>query len=283
MLDLEKQDYRNFDVIVVDQSDEFDRSFYDQFKLKVEVIHQREKLLWTARNKAVKLSDAEFLLFFDDDSRVNPDWISHHLKSLDFFNAQISAGVSISKVGAKVPESYSYFRWADQFDSGNAMVKRSVFEQIGLFDLQFNKQRLGDGEFGIRAYMAGVMSVSNPYAKRLHLKVPSGGLREMGSWDGFRPKKWFAPKPIPSVIYFYKKYFPKDFAREGVILGVSMSNVIFHHKSSKAMMLFSLVLTLFLLPKLLIQVSRAYRKANKMLRLGDQIEYLSTGNKRTAG
>jgi len=281
--DLEKQDFKNFDVIVVDQSDEFNASFYEHFKLKIEVIHQQEKLLWTARNRAVKLSDAEFFLFFDDDSRVDPDWISQHLKCLDYFDAQISAGVSISKIGAKVPESYSYFRWADQFDSGNAMVRRSVFEQIGLFDLQFNKQRLGDGEFGIRAYMSGFMSVSNPYAKRLHLKVPSGGLREMGSWDGFRPKKIFAPKPIPSVIYFYKKYFSKDFAREGVILGVSMSNVKFHHKSSKTMMVFSLLLTLFLLPKLLIQVARAYNEANKMLRLGDQIEYLAAGSKKTIG
>jgi glycosyltransferase involved in cell wall biosynthesis len=275
LFDLEKQDFRNFDVIVIDQSDQFDASFYEKFKLVIKVIYQQEKLLWTARNRAVRVTDSEFLLFFDDDSRVEPDWISQHLKCLDYFDAQISAGVSISKIGAKVPKSYSYFRWADQFDSGNAMVRRSVFEQIGLFDLQFNKQRMGDGEFGIRAYMSGFKSVSNPYAKRLHLKVPSGGLREMGSWDGFRPKKMFAPKPIPSVIYFYKKYFPKDFAREGVILGVSMSNVKFHHKSSKAMMLFSLLLTLFLLPKLLIQVGRAYNEANKMLRHGDQIEYLS--------
>jgi len=277
LFDLEKQEFKNFDVIVIDQSDNFDASFYEKFNLKIEVIHQQEKLLWTARNRAVKFTDSEFLLFFDDDSRVEPDWISEHLKCLDYFDAQISAGVSISKIGAKVPKSYSYFRWADQFDSGNAMVRRSVFEQIGLFDLQFNKQRMGDGEFGIRAYMAGVRSVSNPNAKRLHLKVSSGGLRDMGSWDGFRPKKWFAPKPIPSVIYFYKKYFPIDFAREGVILGVVMSNVKFHHKSSKSMISFSVLLTIILLPKLLIQVARAYKEANKMLRKGDQIEYLSIG------
>ncbi len=279
--DLEKQEFNNFDVIVIDQSDNFDASFYEKFKLKIEVIHQQEKLLWTARNRAVKVTDSEFLLFFDDDSRVEPDWISQHLKCLDYFEAQISAGVSISKVGAKVPESYSYFRWADQFDSGNAMVRRSVFEQIGLFDLQFNKQRMGDGEFGIRAYMSGVKSVSNPYAQRLHLKVSSGGLRDMGSWDGFRPKKWFAPKPIPSVIYFYKKYFPKDFVREGVILGVAMSNVKFHHKSSKFMVSLSLLLSIILLPKLLIQVARAYHKANNMIRNGDQIEYLSLENRNT--
>ncbi len=273
--DLEQQEFKNFDVIVMDQSDNFDASFYEKFDLKIKVIHQHEKLLWTARNRAAKLSDAEFLLFFDDDSRVEPDWIAQHLKCLDYFDAQISAGVSISKVGAKVPKSYSYFRWADQFDSGNAMVRRSVFEQIGLFDLQFNKQRMGDGEFGLRAYMAGVRSVSNPHAKRLHLKVSSGGLRDMGSWDGFRPKKWFAPKPIPSVIYFYKKYFPNDFVREGVILGVAMSNVKFHHKSSKFMISFSVLLSILLIPKLLIQVARAYNEANKMLRHGDQIEYLT--------
>jgi glycosyltransferase involved in cell wall biosynthesis len=246
LFDLEKQEFKNFDVIVIDQSDNFDASFYEKFKLEIKVIHQQEKLLWTARNRAVKFTDSEFLLFFDDDSRVEPDWISEHLKCLDYFDAQISAGVSISKIGAKVPKSYSYFRWADQFDSGNAMVRRSVFEQIGLFDLQFNKQRMGDGEFGMRAYMSGVRSVSNPYAKRLHLKVSSGGLRDMGSWDGFRPKKWFAPKPIPSVIYFYKKYFPKDFVREGVILGVAMSNVKFHHKSSKVMMSFSVLLSVII-------------------------------------
>jgi len=283
LFDLEKQEFKNFDVIVIDQSDNFDATFYEKFNLKIEVIHQREKLLWTARNRAVKFTDSEFLLFFDDDSRVEPDWISEHLKCLDYFDAQISAGVSISKIGAKVPKSYSYFRWADQFDSGNAMVRRSVFEQIGLFDLQFNKQRMGDGEFGMRAYISGVRSVSNPNAKRLHLKVSSGGLRDMGSWDGFRPKKWFAPKPIPSVIYFYKKYFPKDFVREGVILGVAMSNVKFHHKSSKSMISFSVLLTIILLPKLLIQVARAYTMANKMLRNGDQIEYLPIGNGKPIG
>lgn len=282
LLDLEKQEFKNFDVIVIDQSDNFNAAFYEKFKLKIEVIHQQEKLLWTARNRSVKFTDSEFLLFFDDDSRVEPDWISEHLKCLDYFEAQISAGVSISKIGAKVPKSYSYFRWADQFDSGNAMVRRSVFEQIGLFDLQFNKQRMGDGEFGMRAYMAGVRSVSNPNAKRLHLKVSSGGLRDMGSWDGFRPKKWFAPKPIPSVIYFYKKYFPNDFVREGVILGVAMSNVKFHHKSSKSMISFSVLLSIILLPKLLIQVARAYSKANKMLQKGDQIEYLSIGKDQSA-
>ena len=272
--DLEKQEYTNFNVIVVDQSNPFNEDFYKRYKLKLQVIHQKEMLLWTARNNAVKSTEAEYLLFFDDDSRVKPDWISQHLKCLDYFNCEISAGVSLTTVGMKVPQSYSYFRWADQFDSGNAMVKREVFDKIGMFDLNFNKQSMGDGEFGIRAYLNGIKSMSNPFAERVHLKVSAGGLREIGHWDGFRPKKWFAPKPIPSVVYLYKKYYPKHLYRGSILLGVMLSNVGFKNKRKNKMLLLSMLLTLIKAPLLLLQFMKSRKKALAMLSKGDAIEYL---------
>jgi len=263
--DLEKQSWKNFEVIVVDQSEPFDQSFYTQFDLCIKVIQQKERLLWTARNNAVKLTQAEYLLFFDDDSRAEPNWIEEHLKCLDFFDADISAGVSLAVAGQKISLSYNFFRWADQFDSGNAMIKRSVMKQIGMFDEQFNGQRMGDAEFGFRAYMHGMRSVSNPKACRIHLKVSEGGLREMGSWDGFRPKKWFAPKPIPSVIYLYKKYLPTALYKNAILLGLMLSNVSYKHKRSSKMLLLSVLLTIVKSPLLLIQYYRSNRIAQRML------------------
>jgi GT2 family glycosyltransferase len=274
LLDLERQDYTNFEVVIIDQSTPFDKEFYNAFKLRLNVVHQQERLLWTARNNAVKLTQAEYLLFFDDDSRVEPDWISQHLKSLDYFKADISAGVSLAKVGMKIPQSYSYFRWADQFDSGNALVKRDVFKKIGLFDEQYNKQRMGDGEFGLRAYLNGYRSISNPYASRIHLKVPSGGLREMGSWDAFRPKKWFAPKPIPSVVFLYKKYFPRKNYLSMMLLGIMLSNVHYKNKGNNKMLALSVLLTVIKSPVLLIQFLRARSIANKMLEKDNGIQLL---------
>lgn len=274
LLDLEKQSFKNFDVIIVDQTENFNAAFYKQFELRLNVVRQKEKLLWTARNNAVKESKADYLLFFDDDSRVESGWIAHHLKCIDFFQADISAGVSISVIGGKVPKSYDFFRWADQFDSGNALVKRSVFEKIGLFDLQFNKQSMGDGEFGLRAYLNGLISISNPYAKRVHLKVGSGGLREIGHWDGFRPNKLFAPKPIPSVIYLFKQYFPAELYRNNIYLGILTSNVSYKKKRSSTAMVISVVLTVVKLPLLAIQFRRSLNKANKMLQEGNKIKWL---------
>ncbi len=272
--DLEHQDHRNFEVIIVDQSSPFDENFYKQFNLRLQVIRQEERLLWTARNRAIAATEAHYLLFFDDDLRVEKDWIRQHLKCLDYFDCDISAGVSLAKVGQKISQSYGYLRWADQFDSGNALVKRSLFSAIGLFDEQFNKQRMGDGEFGTRAYLNGFRSISNPYAARVHLKVADGGLREMGSWDGFRPKKWFAPKPIPSVVFLYKKYYPGVLYRNVILLGMMLSNVHYKNKGSNKMLALSVGLTIIKSPLLLIQFLRARKEANEMLKKDNGIKLL---------
>ena len=142
--DLEQQDYINFEVIVIDQSEPFRNEFYESFNLDLNVIQQKEKALWLARNTAIKCAKGQYLLFFDDDSRVESDWITNHLKCLDFFDADISSGVSISKTGGKVPENYAFFRVSDQLDTGNALIKKEVFNlyQVFKFKNRFNSSCL---------------------------------------------------------------------------------------------------------------------------------------------
>lgn len=270
--DLEKQDYDNFSVLIIDQSDCFNPAFYKQFKIDLEVIHQQEKKLWTARNTAIEISTAPYLLFFDDDSRVNETWIASHVGCLHKYNAEISAGVSLSP-GEPKPHTYTMFRWADQFDSGNAMVKRTVFEKIGFFDEQFNGMRMGDGEFGMRAFVNGVKSISNPLACRIHLKLNEGGLREVSGWDAFRPLKLFAPKPVPSVIYFYKKYFTPTFYKNGLVVQMLISNIPYHNKRNSFMLFASILWAFLKLPILIYQFKRSNAIARAMLDEGAKIRF----------
>ena len=263
--DLEKQDYKNFEVIIVDQSTPFRADFYKDFNLECTLVHQKEKALWLARNHAIKISKGEYILLFDDDSRVAPNWITNHLKGVDFFKAAISSGVSLSAVGAEIPKNYAYFRISDQLDTGNVLIKKQVFRDIGLFDRQFEKQRMGDGEFGLRAYLNGFKNISNPYAERIHLKVGSGGLREMGSWDAFRPKKLFAPRPIPSVLYLYRKYFGNERARLAILRSVPQSIIPYRYKKNKKMLALGMLISLFLFPFVVLQVFISWRLASKKL------------------
>jgi len=180
--------------------------------------------------------------------------------------------VSISVVGDKVPQNYSFFRRSDQLDTGNVLLKKSIFKNLGLFDRQFEKQRMGDGEFGLRAHINGFLNISNPYAKRLHLKVGSGGLREMGSWDGFRPKKWLDPRPIPSVLYFYRKYYGNYKSKLELLKTVPASLMPYRFKGNKLYMIIGAFLFIFIWPLIVFQVIKSWRLASRKLNEGSLIK-----------
>ncbi|HKK12518.1 MAG TPA: glycosyltransferase family A protein [Flavobacteriaceae bacterium] len=272
--DLEQQSYKNFEVLVVDQTDDFQEAVYEGWNFDLRYWFQEEKALWKARNLAILAARGDYILLYDDDSLIEPDWIDEHLKTLDFFNADISSGVSISVVGAEVPKHYSYFRWSDQLDTGNVMLRKHVFAKIGLFDRQFEKQRMGDGEFGLRAYLAGFKNISNPKAKRVHLKVSQGGLRQMGSWDGWRPKRLFAPRPIPSVLYLSRSYFGNRASRYYLLIHILPSIVPIQYKSNKVLKLLAFVLFPIIIPLILIQVWISWQRSSKKLKQGPLIDPL---------
>lgn len=263
--DLENQDYKNFEVIIVDQTDPFREEFYKDWNLNLKYWYQPEKALWKARNEAIKVAKGDYILLYDDDSRVEKNWISEHIKGLDYFKADISSGVSLSTVGAEIPEHYKYFRWGDQLDTGNVLLKKTIFEEIGYFDLKFEKQRMGDGEFGLRAYLKGYKNISNPNAKRIHLKVSEGGLRQMGSWDGWRPKKLLGPRPVPSVLYLSRKYFGNRLSIFYIIKSILPSLVPYKLKKNRTLKVLIYFLLPIIIPLVFFQVLKSWKLSTDKL------------------
>lgn len=271
--DFEKQSYRHFEIIVVDQSDPFEELFYTDFELNIRVIRQTEPALWLARNTAIREAKGTYVAFSEDDVRVPENWITMHLKAIDFFKADISAGVFFPE-GEEISQERSFYALASQFASGNAMVRKSLFNKTGLFDRQFEKQRMGDGAFGFRCYLEGFLSVSNPLAYCLDVKASTGGLRQMGSWDAFRPKKWLSPRPVPSVLYFYRKYFGAYRACLAMLKSIPPSVMPYRYKKNKKMLILGIVCTPVLIPLLLVQMTISWRKATIKLKQGPKIESL---------
>src|SRR5690606_15386755 len=273
LADFEKQSYKNFEILIIDQSQPFQKDFCNGFNLKIRHIQQSEPALWLARNTAIEKSEGSIIALSEDDVRINPDWIENHLRCLDFFKADISAGVFFSE-GSTISPERSFFCVASQFATGNAILYKDIFKRIGMFDRQFEKQRMGDGEFGLRAYLNGFKSISNPYASCIDVKAGTGGLRQMGSWDAFRPKNLFAPRPIPSVLYLYRKYFGRKRAILAILRSVPQSIIPYCYKKNKKMMLFGFFIAILLFPFVVLQVCISWRLATKKLRKGNMIEQL---------
>lgn len=268
--DFERQNYKNFEVIIVDQSEPYQPEFYKDFNLDIQLIRQDEKALWLARNTAIKASKGTFIALSEDDVRIAPDWITTHLKCLDFFQASISAGV-FYPLHQSLPKLRSYFTIASQFATGNAMLHKKVFQEVGLFDRQFEGQRMGDGEFGMRVYLKDIKSISNPKAACLDVKADSGGLRFMGSWDAFRPTSLFAPRPIPSVLYFYRTYFGTHRSKLALLKTVPLSMMPYSFKNNKFMTILGFLVSIIIVPFVFCQVYRSWQLSNIKLNQGPKI------------
>lgn len=195
------------------------------------------------------------------------------MKCIDYFQTDISAGVFFPS-GTAIPFEKNIFRWAEQFATGNACLRKDVFRKIGLFDRQFEWQRMGDGEFGLRAYLAGFKSVSNPYSWCEDVKAKSGGLRHSGAWDAYRPKSFWSPRPLPAVLYYYRKYFGRKAALISLMYNVPPSVVPYRYKRNKPLLIIGSFVALLLSPLILVQVMRSWRTASSMLKK-PKIEFLN--------
>ena len=118
----------------------------------------------------------------------------------------------------------------------------------------------------------GFKSISNPEADRVHIKYSKGGLRELGSWDGLRPHNWFDPRPIPSVLYYWRKYWGTRSSIFALIQTVPFSLNPYWLKGKKSGYILSLVLFFLLLPVVVLQVVRSWLKASKMMKYGAMIQ-----------
>lgn len=210
---------------------------------KMKASRQQGKALWMARNYAIKKAVGNYILLYDD-SRISSDWISQHLKCLDYFKCDISSGISLSTVGSKIPADYAYFKWNFQIDTGNVMFAKNMMYDTHMFEQQFKKQHMDDGEYESRSYLYRKKNIANPYAKRIHLKAESGSLRQMETW--VQNREFFAPRPISSILYLLRKYFRKNTAKVLLIFSVPFSLHPYKYKSNNKLKIVSFLLFIIL-------------------------------------
>lgn len=275
LCDLRAQSFPLHQVVCVDQNvDGRDLSVYDEFAdLPLQVIAQDELGQWLARNTAVQAATGDLLLFLDDDSHVESDFVASHVKALDGYCADVSAGASLSVVGAPVPADYGHYRAGDQFDSGNALVRRDLLARVGGFDQHYDRMRSGDAEFGLRAYRAGAVLVHNPEAFRIHYKAATGGLRSFGSWDRFRQRGWLSSLPMPSVVYFLRTNFSPRQVREALLIGLAASVIPYELKrtASPRQWVRHGAAGLAVAPFTVVRVLRSLHHARRMVAQGPRI------------
>lgn len=178
MLDqLRLQTIKPMEVLVIDQTHQAGRKEITVNDLPLRVLTMNEAGQCRSRNHGLQHARGEYILFLDDDDEVYPELTEDHLRNLSFFDADVSCGLCREPGQLETPKHFRMIRVADIFSTNNGMVKRSVLEQSGLFDMVYDKGQKADGDLGARMHRSGALMMMNPAIEVLHHRAPSGGLR----------------------------------------------------------------------------------------------------------
>lgn len=141
-----------------------------------------------ARNRGIAEAKGEWLAFIDDDERADPDWLLELLAMTAKKGVRVVGGAVqlISSEAGAQPVSPDlervlapggrrkhecHFTPKHALNSGNQMLHRSVFEEIGVYEESWTEGG-EDTELFTRLYEAGIESWYTPKAIVLHLVPP---------------------------------------------------------------------------------------------------------------
>ena len=203
--DLNSQMIAPVKVIVIEQNaDPKSKSELDFLNAEIwnfQLIHEFTHITGAcrARNQAVFLSTAPWILFFDDDVRVGSEFMN---RSATFIKKTGAKSVTFSCLQKGEVEVQKFYKQWETFGSGCSLVHRSIVEQCS-FDLALEHGYGEDADYGMQIRNLGYDILYCPDNNMLHLKAPIGGFRHKFTfpWD----YEEISPKPSPQVMYNRRK------------------------------------------------------------------------------
>ena len=200
---LVKQNYRDFQVIVVDNGSEdkselVANSYTD--RLDVSVIKREDNGGFSkAVNDGIRASESEYVILLNNDAYAHEQFVAELVKKMDsdtrIFSAQAlmlqeqnqalvdSAGDYFSALGwgfsrgkDRVAELYKEDREIFSSCAGAAIYRKNILDEIGYFDEAFFAY-LEDMDLGYRARLSGYINVLASKAIVYHVGSGSSGSR----------------------------------------------------------------------------------------------------------
>jgi glycosyltransferase involved in cell wall biosynthesis len=223
---LRRQEYRSFEVVVVDSSpDERTADVVRRFP-EVWLVRSRRRLLpHAARNEGVTRARGKLLVFIDPDVYARPDWLRELVAAHDATGQPVvgslachggrwlDAGIHLCKFSKWLPGGDA--RPVDMAPTANLLVDRATFDGAGGFDGDY---MLADVILSWRLLGAGKTLWFAPRAQvaHHHLSTLRGFLRERvgrGVLFGELRSGWGGHDRRQSLLYLLVSLLPLRLAR----------------------------------------------------------------------
>jgi len=202
--DILNQNYRDFELIIVDQSAEINHqvlSLLAAGNIPCRYFHAQFRGLPLARNFGWRQAKNDIVLYIDDDIRCGQDFVGAHYQAHQTTQADlIAGGIDEAKGNGHhqgAPGSFNPWLatsirnfhhktpgWCLHGPGGNFSIRRRVLAEIGGFDeaLTIGAALYEETELALRLKQAAKKAWFAPEARLLHLAAPMGGCRVKNDW-----------------------------------------------------------------------------------------------------
>jgi glycosyltransferase involved in cell wall biosynthesis len=193
LTDLRTDNRFTYDVLVIDNASIDDTAtvveqFAQQTKTPITCVLETQQGVVHARNRGIAEAQGQWIAFFDDDQLADPNWLlsliemawkknvrcvggAVHLQLPDDENRQL-APVCRMLLGETVGmDSIRIYNHRVTPGTGNLLIQKTVFDEIGVFDPAFH-QRGEDTNLFLRMLNAGINGWYTPAAIVHHIIPP---------------------------------------------------------------------------------------------------------------
>lgn len=204
---IEAQTYDHLELVLVDDGSDLDeaRRLLDALEPTFrqrgwKILRRPHKHLGAARNAGIRASHGELILFVDDDNALFAEAVDHFVRAMAASGADICTAFQLIFYEDFVPEDradgliqYLPLGGPDTlglihnvYGDANAMMRRSVFSQIG-FLIEKPGYAMHDWEFFARASLAGLKIRTIPKPLYWYRSRPDGMFRTSNWYDNRLP------------------------------------------------------------------------------------------------
>jgi len=205
--DLLYQNFDNWELIVVDQSEEANSkalALLRNSKIPARYFRAEFRGLPLARNFAWREARMDIVLYIDDDIRCDPDFVKAHYDAHNSTGATMVAGgideARGNSKGAGAPGSLNWWTatstrnfhfvkagWCLHAPGGNFSIRRDALVSVGGFDekLSVGAALYEETELALRLRHNGFRTWFEPKAHLIHLAAQVGGCRVESDWPRY--------------------------------------------------------------------------------------------------
>jgi glycosyltransferase involved in cell wall biosynthesis len=225
--------FKDFEVIVCNDGStcSMEPILTNNYPFQLKVLSLPRKGRSYARNAGIEEAKGELIVFSDDDTILDSEFLTNHWKGHDGNDRNVILGErrqlylkELPKESSSVEESRDLTRYMYKYSkcnifnsqvtekllkikfsrhwictiTGNMSINRIWLEHLGAFDEEFKGWGLEDIELGYKLSRSGFFFCYEPFAKNFHIEHP-------------RNKKDMIKEMQINATYFYNKYHrPED-------------------------------------------------------------------------